>query len=409
MSPTRDVLGTSNLDVLADALTDAIAGRRTVAELIDVCSSSAVAGGYLARTLRTSLVRQDWDAIEALVAVCIAQPLECCAEPLADILDRQCLEISNQDVVTALTAIASPVAVPALRRAVNRTSAPHAHWEPGGAGAAEAQRMRDACANALAVIGAADARTVLHAATPHAPSARGGTTMIDYMDQLTVDWDDFEAAGESTRDLVQRVSGDKETLRKLVYDVERKPELLAMCERHQLLDYIVLYDALDRGFRLRLHIHTDDHFDRPHDHRFSFSSRILTGGYTHTWYHMEGELYEGPDPAARQYLSRHKPDPRGKVDLDRLTPHLTRWESPGSCYTLHHSAIHTTFTTPDTVSLFARGPVEKDRSVIMDKAEGILWWRFGRQDEPEERRREKSMGLDAYRQIRERLERLGVI
>ncbi|MEU7123105.1 hypothetical protein [Streptomyces zaomyceticus] len=233
--------------------------------------------------------------------------------------------------------------------------------------------------------------------------------MLDHLDRLTVDWTDFEAAGEITRDLVHKLADDKESLRKLVYDVEHRPELLAMCERHQLLDYIVLYDALDRGFRLRLHLSTEDHHDRPHDHRFSFSSRIVAGGYTHTWYHLDGELYEGPDPEARQYLSRHHPDPRGASHLDRLTPHLTRWEGPGNCYTLHHSAIHTTFTTPDTVSLFLRGPVEKDRSVIMDPAEGTLWWRFGRQDEPEQRRRQKSMGTEAYRRIRERLEELDVI
>ncbi|WP_328485571.1 hypothetical protein [Streptomyces zaomyceticus] len=233
--------------------------------------------------------------------------------------------------------------------------------------------------------------------------------MLDHLDRLTVDWTDFEAAGEITRDLVHKLADDKESLRKLVYDVEHRPELLAMCERHQLLDYIVLYDALDRGFRLRLHLSTEDHHDRPHDHRFSFSSRIVAGGYTHTWYHLDGELYERPDPEARQYLSRHHPDPRGASHLDRLTPHLTRWEGPGNCYTLHHSAIHTTFTTPDTVSLFLRGPVEKDRSVIMDPAEGTLWWRFGRQDEPEQRRREKSMGTEAYRRIRERLEELDVI
>ncbi|NEB74295.1 hypothetical protein G3I40_03445 [Streptomyces sp. SID14478] len=234
--------------------------------------------------------------------------------------------------------------------------------------------------------------------------------MIDYLDSLTIDWNDFEKAGEVTREVVHRLSEDKESLRKLVYDVENKPELLAMCERHQLLDYIVIYDALDRGIRLRLHLSTDDHYDRPHDHRFSFSSRILAGGYTHTWYHMDGDVYgEGPDPEARQYLNRYNPDPRGQAHLDKLTPHVTRWEAPGSCYTLHHSAIHTTFTTPDTVSLFLRGPVEKDRSVIMDKEEGTLWWRFGRQDEPEERRQQKAMGLDAYRQIRDRLEDLGVI
>ncbi|MGW8552657.1 hypothetical protein [Streptomyces tubercidicus] len=278
-----------------------------------------------------------------------------------------------------------------------------------GATSPAALRIREAYEESLAARLTEDP-PARHGGPLPEPLPHQGESVLDHLGQLTVDWNDFEAAGETTRDVVQRLADDKESLRKLVYDVEHKPLLLAMCERHQLLDYIVLYDALDRGIRLRLHLSTDDHFDRPHDHRFSFSSRILTGGYTHTWYHMDGDLYgDGPDPEARQYLSRHTPDPRAHGHLDKLTPHIVRWEAPGSCYTLHHSAIHTTFTTPDTVSLFLRGPVEKDRSVIMDKEEGALWWRFGRQDEPEERRREKSMGLDAYRQIRDRLEKLGVI
>ncbi|MFI5496839.1 hypothetical protein [Actinoplanes sp. NPDC051859] len=235
--------------------------------------------------------------------------------------------------------------------------------------------------------------------------------MIDYLDQLTVDWTDFEAAGELTRDLAQRLAEDKDSLRKLVYRVEHDPELLAKCERHQLLDYLVVYDAVDRGLRIRLHLSTDDHFDRPHDHRFSFSTRILAGGYTHTWYTLPTDLYPGDDPEARRYLSRHQSDPRAHVraHMAELTPHLTRWEGPGNTYTLHHSAIHTTFTTPDTVSLFVRGPAEKDRSVIMDIDTGDVWWRFGRQDEPENRVREKVMGLEAYREIRDRLEGLDVI
>lgn len=179
-----------------------------------------------------------------------------------------------------------------------------------GATSPAALRIREAYAESLAAR-LTQGPPARHGGPLPEPLPHQGESVLDHLGQLTVDWNDFEAAGEATRDVVQRLADDKESLRKLVYDVEHKPELLAMCERHQLLDYIVLYDALDRGIRLRLHISTDDHFDRPHDHRFSFSSRILTGGYTHTWYHMDGDLYgDGPDPEARQYLSRHHPDPR---------------------------------------------------------------------------------------------------
>ncbi|MFB7947257.1 hypothetical protein ACFC6L_20335 [Kitasatospora phosalacinea] len=228
---------------------------------------------------------------------------------------------------------------------------------------------------------------------------------------LTLDWTDFEKAGAESRAFLRELVEDKALLRELVYRIEDRPDLLAMCERHQLLDYIVVEDALDRGFRLRIHLSTQDHLDRPHDHRFSFSSLIVTGGYEHTWHHPVRALYDasGADDTAVRHQSVNAPDLRDEVGLGDLVPYVTRREEPGACYTLHHSTIHTTFTTPDTVSIFLRGPAEKDRSIIFDRETGRLWWRYGQQAEPEERRRSKPMSLEEYREFRTRLEKLGVI
>jgi hypothetical protein len=233
--------------------------------------------------------------------------------------------------------------------------------------------------------------------------------MIDELDNLTIDWSNFEYAGEQTRDIVRRLSDDKATLRKLVYAVEDNPALMASCERHQLLDYIVIYDATSRGFRIRVHLSTEDARDRPHDHRFSFSSNIICGQYTHIFHKINNQIYKGEDADARKWMNLQNPDPRTDIDIHDLEPQLIREERAGSCYTLHHSVVHTTVTTPNTVSLFLRGPAEKDRSIIMDKATSTYWWRFGQQDEPDSRRNQKRMTSDQYRDFRSRIEQLGVI
>jgi hypothetical protein len=215
--------------------------------------------------------------------------------------------------------------------------------------------------------------------------------METFLDHLPpIDWRDFERASETSKRVLHKLAGDGDLLRALVHRVEEAPRLLEMAEHHQLLDRMVIYDALDRGFRIRLHLTTDEHHDRPHDHRFSFSTLILRGGYRHIWHAPGQEVGEG-------------------MDVARLRPLFVTTEAQGACYTLHHSALHTTFTTPDTVSLFIRGPAEKQRSVITDKRSGKLWWRYGESDETAERRSEVQMSAEGYRKMRARLEVLGVL
>jgi len=44
---------------------------------------------------------------------------------------------------------------------------------------------------------------------------------------------------------------------------------------------LVLYNAAELAVRLRLHVYQAGFFDRPHNHRWSFASHILRGGYVH--------------------------------------------------------------------------------------------------------------------------------
>jgi hypothetical protein len=225
-----------------------------------------------------------------------------------------------------------------------------------------------------------------------------------------VNWGNFIESSHSTRGFVRSLADTRKTLRELVLNVRKSERLFAMCERHQLLDYIVLHEAPERGFRLRLHMSTDDHFDRPHDHRFSFTSLILSGGYRHTWYEASRDPYqESDEDGARQYDSLRRHDQSSAHLLSVVSPQLMRDEKPGSSYTMHHSVLHTTFTQPGTVSLFLRGPNEKRRSVIMDKVTGRVWWRYGRDEESAERRQSKRMTLADYDEFIAKLESLSII
>jgi len=225
--------------------------------------------------------------------------------------------------------------------------------------------------------------------------------MLDVLDRLTVDWTDLDRATAVTDALLHELAADKDALRMLVDRPAEDDDLLAQCECHRLLDKIVLYDGLDRGFRVRLHISTSDHLDRPHDHRFSFSSLILAGSYKQVRHRIVGEV---PDSVAPGIQEDHQAVP---IEA-RVEPEFATTERVGSFYSIHHSVIHTTIMEDDTVSLFIRGPAEKERSLITDRDTGKLWWRYGAKGESPERRAQKVMDLSKFEMRRRKLEVLGI-
>ncbi|MBT0770054.1 hypothetical protein KIH74_14035 [Kineosporia sp. J2-2] len=226
--------------------------------------------------------------------------------------------------------------------------------------------------------------------------------MIEALDRLDLDWADLPGTHQVTRELLKELAADRDTLRLLVDRAREDAALRAMCERHRLLDKIVIYDGGERGFRLRLHISTREHRDRPHDHRFSFTSRIITGRYRHTRHELVGELDEN--------LPWHvQDDVDARLSEAKAVPRFVTHQSAGSTYSLHHTEIHTTFTTPDTVSLFLRGPAEKERSLITERETGRLWWRYGADRERPDRRERKVMRQDDFEDLVGRLNRLEVL
>lgn len=225
--------------------------------------------------------------------------------------------------------------------------------------------------------------------------------MIETFDKLDLDWSNLPETHKDARGLLEELSKDKAALRTMINRTRETPELMEMCERHRLLDKIVIHSA-ETGARLRIHISTREHRDRPHDHRFSFTSRILAGGYRHTRHELVGDVEED--------IPWHvQDDVDAKLSQTKAVPRFVTQQTDGSTYSLHHTQVHTTYTTPDTVSLFLRGPAEKERSLITERETGRLWWRYGADKEREDRRVRKVMRPEEFEELVARLERLNVI
>ena len=235
------------------------------------------------------------------------------------------------------------------------------------------------------------------------------------LDRISFDWAAFDAAGRDSRDVIQEIAGDRAALRDLVLKVGHDEHLLPLCEKVRDFKYLVLYDALDRGFRLRLHRFSEGQEDEPHNHRYSFSSFILKGSYAHTLYEVADE---GASREAQPYWELHQPpgtfDPSGEglpgLAVTRLSPLMTQTQDTGSVYTLHHATFHATaLPAQNAYSLFLRGPAEKPSAVFLDPLNRTYRWKFGRAQERPEVVDARSFTLDDYRLFVEQLEADGVI
>lgn len=239
----------------------------------------------------------------------------------------------------------------------------------------------------------------------------GKAPVCEFLDTVNLDWaNDFEQAAEESRAILQQICGTPGWLDDLFTHAEQDAELREKAEGHQLLDYIVLYDKLDRGVRLRLHLSTEDHLQRPHDHRFDFSTRVLCGSYEHCLIIPRLDPYKiSPEPQAIHYQDRFNPDPNLNLLNEDLQESFVRQVKSGSTLSLSNNVIHTVKTAADTVSLVLRGPARKNRSFIFDRGSEAAWWRFGAADETSARRSDKVMSDAKFQQSKEHFQRLNII
>ncbi|GAA1162173.1 hypothetical protein F4556_005030 [Kitasatospora gansuensis] len=194
------------------------------------------------------------------------------------------------------------------------------------------------------------------------------TGLLPGLDGL--DWDDLPAVAAASADAFDALTRDSwALLADLLAALPENAELAAMCEQFDFLDKLVLH--LGDNYRVRLHRFRPGYFDRPHDHRWSFASMILTGSYQHVQYGTN-EGFETIDPAA-------------------LVPRQIRTERAGDHYVLHHTAVHSVHADAGTMSLVLRGPAAKDAFRIIDAPSGGSFTARGSQFETPDQRDAKRM------------------
>ncbi len=199
----------------------------------------------------------------------------------------------------------------------------------------------------------------------------------------------LEKFAENSREILQELFRDRKKLRELILEIPSNEKLFSLCEHYDILDKIVLYVSENQKIRVRLHVFGDGYFDRPHNHRWSYTSCILSGGYLHTIFHLH-ENAQTPS-------------------IEHLYPVLIRQEKVGDLYTLHFSQYHSVVAQPGTVTLVVRGLAETQRFRVMDRVTEESWWQYGAAEENEEEKKKKQMSGTQFNEAVAKLMRIGVI
>ncbi len=194
-----------------------------------------------------------------------------------------------------------------------------------------------------------------------------------------IDWEDIDEVEQTCRAALDTLATDPVAIRHRLTDLPNRTELMALCEHYDILDKIVLFDDRESGVRVRLHVFLPGYFDRPHNHRWSYASRILRGHYRHYLF-GNAELDEHINPNTLPVLH-------------------AREEPVGTSYALHHSVVHAVVAEPYTVSLVIRGPAVKDRFLVMDRNTSHTWWQTGVNRETAEEAQRKRMSAQRLQEL----------
>ena len=188
----------------------------------------------------------------------------------------------------------------------------------------------------------------------------------------SLDWDDLPAVQAGCAAAFDALTANRWALLSgLLVDLPHHEHLRQMCESYDFVDKLVIHNDPTDRYRVRLHRFRPGYFDRPHNHRWTFGSMILTGAYRHVQY--------GTDDGFED------------ADLKDLTPLQIRTERAGDFYVLHHSAVHSVAADAGTVSLVLRGPAAKDRFRILDAPTGTALHVVGAKHETPAQREAKRM------------------
>jgi len=203
-----------------------------------------------------------------------------------------------------------------------------------------------------------------------------------------INWNDYEQSCVASQDFLLQIAGDKTFLSDLLNEASQDSNLRGKCEKYDLMTKLVLYEGANET-RLRLHVFHDDYFDRPHNHRWAYTSNIIHGSYIH-----------------RLFISEKAALNSSIEDLTLTKYELRKVNQP---YSLNNNIFHSITSNGVTVTMIVRGPAKSDTFRVMDRVSGEVWNQQGAENESEEERRIKQLTNKDLEKVKELLQDLELI
>lgn len=169
-----------------------------------------------------------------------------------------------------------------------------------------------------------------------------------------LDWTDAPQMRATTQQVLSALANNGALLDLMIRSLLSDPVRFARCERDNQIQ-LVLFDPPSSNYRLRLHLMPQAMADYPHGHRYPFGSLVLSGI-------MEQMIFAALDWG-------HEPIMRRPDILLNFTVRA------GESYFLNPQAVHkVNIIAGPVVTLFARGPAQKNQASNFDPATGVHRW-----------------------------------
>jgi hypothetical protein len=200
-----------------------------------------------------------------------------------------------------------------------------------------------------------------------APAGYDSPIAGPYLDSLaTLDWKDLSSVRTVCGPILRGFGLELARIAAAMQYTLNTPELLGRCVSDGFFDRVVLYEAPDKHYSIRVHFLVPTEYERPHNHRATFVTRLISGQYIHSIYTLPHDVW-----------SRDSRVPLTKKEISQLRPTLVRLEQSGSGYVLHHSVFHSTIGDSHHASIVIRGPSERERLLFVDQRLETAVWMFG--------------------------------
>lgn len=171
-----------------------------------------------------------------------------------------------------------------------------------------------------------------------------------------LNWNDDDIILDSCRIILEQYA-KKELLSHVLAYLPEKEDMFSLCEHKKTIDKITLYKSVYTETSIRLHLFSPAFAAYPefvHEHRWSFCSYILQGGYIKQIF---------AQPIATDQI---KPDKIFEAFLGK-----------GDVYYFSHKGFHIVKPLPGTVSMLIRGPSCKEQAYHVNPSEVKMKWHLG--------------------------------